>query len=92
MPCNRTLARIESSTRPVAALLHDATLDGVLELALACHDRGSLSGARVGLPGINLSILLSSLGTPCLSRRSIAQLALNKIQSGRLQGAEASRC
>ncbi|HEY3641213.1 MAG TPA: enoyl-CoA hydratase/isomerase family protein, partial [Xanthobacteraceae bacterium] len=44
------IAAIEATPKPVVAALHGTALGGGFELALACHFRVAVSGARVGLP------------------------------------------
>jgi 3-hydroxyacyl-CoA dehydrogenase len=84
---NRFLQRLESSDRPVVAVLHGTALGGGLELALACHYRIALQSTRVGLPEVKLGILPGSLGTQRLPRLTGAAFALEAIQSGRMIGA-----
>lgn len=81
---NTLLFRIEASARPVVAALHGTALGGGLELALACHYRVAVSGARVGLPEVKLGLIPGSLGTQRLPRLVGVELALDLISSGRL--------
>ncbi|MDF3833500.1 3-hydroxyacyl-CoA dehydrogenase NAD-binding domain-containing protein [Cupriavidus basilensis] len=89
-PYNRILARIEASERLVVAALHGTALGGGLELALACHYRLALPGARVGLPEIRLGLLPGALGSQRLPRACGAALALDLMLSGRMLDAEAA--
>jgi 3-hydroxyacyl-CoA dehydrogenase len=87
-PYNDQLARIESSRRPVVAVMHGTVLGGGLELALACHRRVSQADTKLGLPEVKLGLLPGSLGTQRLPRLVGVPLALEMISSGRTLSAQ----
>ena len=82
------VARFDAATKPVIAVLHGAALGGGLELALACHVRIALTGARLGLPEVKLGLLPGAGGTQRLPRLVGAAKALDLILSGEPVGAE----
>jgi len=55
---------------------------GGLELALACHYRVSVPGARIALPEVKLGLLPGAGGTQRLPRLLGVEAALNMIVSG----------
>jgi 3-hydroxyacyl-CoA dehydrogenase len=73
---------IEASSKPVIAALHGTALGGGLEVALACHYRCALPGAKVGLPEVKLGLLPGAGGTQRLPRLVGASAALDMITSG----------
>ncbi|MGY6269365.1 3-hydroxyacyl-CoA dehydrogenase NAD-binding domain-containing protein [Achromobacter denitrificans] len=77
--CNR----IESSVKPVVAVVHGAALGGGLEVALASHYRVALPGAKLGLPEVNLGLLPGAGGTQRAPRLMGAQAALDLMLSGK---------
>jgi 3-hydroxyacyl-CoA dehydrogenase len=82
--CNR----IEACGKPVAAAIHGAALGGGLEIALAAHYRLALSGAKLGLPEVQLGLLPGAGGTQRAPRLIGAKAALDLMLSGRHVGAE----
>ena len=89
-PFNAMLNAIEQSDRVVATLLHGTALGGGLEVALACHYRAALPGARIGTPEVTLGLLPGSAGTQRLPRLAGVPLALEMIQGGRMVDAGAA--
>lgn len=81
------LALVEDAAVPVVAAIHGTALGGGFELALACHYRVAVAGARVGLPEVHLGILPGAGGTQRLPRLTGAATALDIITSGRHVGA-----
>ena len=81
------IAAIEAMPKPVAAALHGTTLGGGFELALACHFRVAVSGARVGLPEVKLGLLPGAGGTQRLPRLVGPEKALKMIVIGEPIGA-----
>jgi 3-hydroxyacyl-CoA dehydrogenase len=79
---------IEASSKIVVAALHGTALGGGLEVALSCHYRCAVPGAKVGLPEVKLGLLPGAGGTQRLPRLVGAQAALDIIISGNPIGAE----
>jgi 3-hydroxyacyl-CoA dehydrogenase len=79
---------IEASSKIVVAALHGTALGGGLEVALSCHYRCAVPGAKVGLPEVKLGLLPGAGGTQRLPRLVGAQAALDLMTSGNPIGAE----
>jgi 3-hydroxyacyl-CoA dehydrogenase len=79
---HEVIAAIEAMPKPVVAVLHGTALGGGFELALACHFRVAVSGARVGLPEVKLGLLPGAGGTQRLPRLVGPEKALRMIVSG----------
>jgi 3-hydroxyacyl-CoA dehydrogenase len=60
--------RIESASKPVVAAIHGNALGGGLEVALACHYRVALAGAKLGLPEVKLGLIPGAGGANRLAR------------------------
>jgi len=73
---------IETSSKPVVAAIHGHALGGGLELAMCCHYRVIVSGARVGQPEVKLGIPPGAGGTQRLPRLAGVKAALDMIVSG----------
>lgn len=80
--------RIEAGAKPVVVALHGTALGGGLEVALGCHYRVALPGAKVGLPEVTLGLIPGAGGTQRTPRLIGAGKALDLITSGRHLGAE----
>ena len=80
---NRLLARIETSPRPVAAVLFGTVLGGGLELALPCHIRIAHPATKLGMPEVTLGLLPGSLGTQRLPRLIGLRRAAAMISGGK---------
>src|SRR5215510_3842951 len=76
------IAAIEAMPKPVVAALHGTALGGGFELALACHFRVAVSGARVGLPEVKLGLLPGAGGTQRLPRLIGPEKALKLVVTG----------
>ncbi|WP_322060882.1 3-hydroxyacyl-CoA dehydrogenase NAD-binding domain-containing protein [Paraburkholderia sp. J63] len=81
--CNR----IEACHKPVIAAIHGAALGGGLEIALAAHYRLAVTGAKLGLPEVQLGLLPGAGGTQRTPRLIGAEAALSLMLSGRHVGA-----
>ncbi|MBV9687119.1 MAG: enoyl-CoA hydratase/isomerase family protein, partial [Alphaproteobacteria bacterium] len=81
------IAAIEAMPKPVVAALHGTALGGGFELALACHFRVAVPGARVGLPEVKLGLLPGAGGTQRLPRLIGPEKALWLIVTGEPIGA-----
>ncbi len=77
------LAAIAGSPVPWVAALGGLTLGGGLELAMACHARIALPGAKLGLPEVNLGIIPGSGGTVRLPRLVPMATAVKLATSGK---------
>ena len=73
---------IETSSKPVVAAIHGHALGGGLELAMCCHYRVIVPGARVGQPEVKLGIPPGAGGTQRLPRLAGVKAALDMIVSG----------
>jgi 3-hydroxyacyl-CoA dehydrogenase len=73
---------IEQSDKPVVAAIHGTALGGGLEVALACHYRVAVAGAKCGLPEVKLGLLPGAGGTQRLPRVIGARPALEMIVTG----------
>jgi 3-hydroxyacyl-CoA dehydrogenase len=85
------IAAIEALPKPVVAALHGTALGGGFELALACHFRVAVPGARVGLPEVKLGLLPGAGGTQRLPRLVGPEKALQMIVTGEPIGAAEAR-
>jgi 3-hydroxyacyl-CoA dehydrogenase len=73
---------VESSTKPIVAAIHGTAFGGGLEVALGCHYRVAIAGAKVGLPEVKLGLLPGAGGTQRLPRLIGIEAALGIIVSG----------
>jgi 3-hydroxyacyl-CoA dehydrogenase len=74
---------IEDCTKPVIAALHGTALGGGFEIALSAHYRVALTGAKIGLPEVNLGLLPGASGTQRMPRITGAGPALEMMLSGK---------
>jgi enoyl-CoA hydratase len=89
----RVLATIESMDKPSIATLFGYCLGGGLELPLACHFRlAAASGAKIGLPELDLGTVPAWGGTARLTRCVGRDHALDMIlRAKKIDGPEAYR-
>jgi 3-hydroxyacyl-CoA dehydrogenase len=73
---------VESSVKPIVAAIHGTAFGGGLEVALGCHYRVAIAGAKVGLPEVKLGLLPGAGGTQRLPRLVGVEAALGIIVSG----------
>jgi 3-hydroxyacyl-CoA dehydrogenase len=73
---------VESSLKPIVAAIHGTAFGGGLEVALGCHYRVAITGAKVGLPEVKLGLLPGAGGTQRLPRLVGVEAALGIIVSG----------
>jgi 3-hydroxyacyl-CoA dehydrogenase len=78
----QVIRALEASTKPVVAAIHGMALGGGLELALGCHFRVAVAGAKIGLPEVKLGLLPGAGGTQRLPRVVGLEAAVNMIVSG----------
>jgi 3-hydroxyacyl-CoA dehydrogenase len=91
-PNLRTLiGYVEDSVKPVIAAIGGVCMGGGLELALGCHFRVAVPGARIALPEVKLGLLPGAGGTQRLPRLIGLEAALNMIVSGSTVPAEKLR-
>jgi 3-hydroxyacyl-CoA dehydrogenase len=91
-PNLRTLiSEVEDSVKPVIAAISGVCMGGGLELALGCHYRVAIPGARIALPEVKLGILPGAGGTQRLPRLLGVEPALNMIVSGATVASEKLR-
>jgi 3-hydroxyacyl-CoA dehydrogenase len=77
------LEALENSPKPLVAAIHGHALGGGLELAMACHYRVAVPGARVGQPEVLLGIIPGAGGTQRLPRLCGPRLALELCTEGK---------
>ena len=77
----RQLRTLETLGRPVVAALNGTALGAGLEIALACHHRIAVAGARAefGLPEVTLGLLPGAGGVTRTVRMFGIQAALTKV-------------
>ena len=91
-PNLRTLIReVEDSAKPVIAAIGGVCMGGGLELAMGCHYRVGVTGARIALPEVKLGLLPGAGGTQRLPRLMGVEAALNIIVSGATIASETLR-
>jgi len=73
---------VESSVKPIVAAIHGTAFGGGLEVALGCHYRVAVAGAKIGLPEVKLGLLPGAGGTQRLPRLIGVEAALGIIVSG----------
>ncbi len=76
------IGHLERVAKPVVAAIHGAALGGGLEVALGCHYRVALAGAKLGFPEVSLGILPGAGGTQRAPRVVGTDAALELITSG----------
>ncbi|MHA7874073.1 3-hydroxyacyl-CoA dehydrogenase NAD-binding domain-containing protein [Roseivivax sp.] len=79
---------IEACEKPVVAAIQGAALGGGLEVALGCHYRVAMKGAKLGLPEVNLGIIPGAGGTQRTPRLIGVKAAVAMIPAGGSLGAE----
>lgn len=82
------IGRMESSPKPVVCAIQGAALGGGLEVALGCHYRLAIKGAKLGLPEVNLGIIPGAGGTQRMPRVTGVKAALEVIPAGGTMSAE----
>jgi 3-hydroxyacyl-CoA dehydrogenase len=87
----QVLDKLENSAKPVVAAIHGTAFGGGLEVALVCHYRCAVPGARFGLPEVKLGLLPGAGGTQRLPRLIGVEPAAEMITSGDPIGAEEAR-
>jgi 3-hydroxyacyl-CoA dehydrogenase/enoyl-CoA hydratase/3-hydroxybutyryl-CoA epimerase len=87
------LRRIESLRKPVVAAVHDATLGGWFELALACHAIVACDDARTrfALPEVRLGLIAPANGMLRVARRAGLRTALELALTGKSVRAHRAR-
>jgi 3-hydroxyacyl-CoA dehydrogenase len=75
--------RFEALPVPVVAGMHGTVMGGGLEIALACHYRAAVAGARFGLPEVTLGIIPGAGGTQRLPRLIGVEATLDLIIGAR---------
>jgi 3-hydroxyacyl-CoA dehydrogenase len=91
-PNLRTVIKaVEDSAKPVIAAIGGVCMGGGLELAMGCHYRVGIPGARIALPEVKLGLLPGAGGTQRLPRLLGVEAALNLIVSGATVASEKLR-
>src|SRR5277367_1810883 len=76
------IGKLENSAKPIVAAIHGTAFGGGLEVALGCHYRVAVAGAKVGLPEVKLGLLPGAGGTQRLPRLIGIEAALGVIVLG----------
>src|SRR4051794_22110079 len=79
---------IEACSKPVVAAIHGTALGGGLEVALGCHYRVAVPGAKFGTPEVKLGLLPGAGGTQRLPRVVGVRKALEMCATGNPIGAK----
>ena len=79
---HQAIDAVENSVKPIVAAIHGTAFGGGLEVALACHYRVAVGGAKIGLPEVKLGLLPGAGGTQRLPRLIGVEAALGIIVSG----------
>jgi 3-hydroxyacyl-CoA dehydrogenase len=78
---------LEAAHKPVVAAIGGACMGGGLELALGCHYRVALAGAKIAFPEVKLGLIPGAGGTQRFARLVGLEAAVNMIVSGATQPA-----
>jgi 3-hydroxyacyl-CoA dehydrogenase len=73
---------VEAAHKPVVAAISGACMGGGLELALGCHYRVALAGAKIAFPEVKLGLIPGAGGTQRFPRLVGLEGAVNMIVSG----------
>jgi len=76
------LLKIEDCSKPVVAAIHGTAFGGGMEIAMACHYRAAVRGARVGQPEVKLGIIPGAGGTQRLPRLAGVAKAVEMCSEG----------
>ena len=76
------LRAVEDCAKPVVAAIDGICMGGGFELALACHYRVAVPGARLALPEVKLGLLPGAGGTQRLPRLVGVETALEHDRLG----------
>ena len=80
--------RIDAFPKLVVAAVHGTAFGGGFELALACHARVAVAGAKFGLPEVKLGLMPGAGGGQRLLRLVGPAMALELITTGNSFGGE----
>ena len=83
---HRVVDRFEALSCPTVAVIHGSCLGGGLELALACHYRLAVPGAKLGFPEIQLGLHPKLGGTERLTRLVDPIEAMTMMLTGKTAG------
>lgn len=87
---NEILDCLAQMSKPVVAAIHGGAHGGGLELALGCHYRVGLAGAKVSLPEVLVGMMPGARGTQHLPRAIGQGPAADMILNGRRTAVEAA--
>lgn len=77
------LDAIEMSSKPWVASINGNALGGGLEIAMACHARVAASGAKLGMPEVQIGVIPGAGGTVRLPRLVSMSNAIRMITGGK---------
>ena len=76
------IRQAENCTKPIVAAINGVCMGGGLELALGCHYRVAVPGAKLAMPEVKIGLIPGAGGTLRLPRVLGVETALNLIVQG----------
>ncbi len=76
------IALMDAATKPIVAAVHGTVLGGGFEVALACHYRISVPGAKFGFPEVKLGLIPGAGGTQRTPRLAGLAAAIPLVTEG----------
>ena len=76
------IRQAEHCTKPIVAAINGVCMGGGLELALGCHYRVAVAGAKLAMPEVKIGLIPGAGGTLRLPRVLGVETALNLIVKG----------
>jgi 3-hydroxyacyl-CoA dehydrogenase len=76
------IRQAENCTKPIVAAINGVCMGGGLELALGCHYRVAVAGAKLAMPEVKIGLIPGAGGTLRLPRVLGVETALNLIVKG----------
>jgi 3-hydroxyacyl-CoA dehydrogenase/enoyl-CoA hydratase/carnithine racemase len=79
----RFISSLETGPKPIVAAINGNCLGGGLEIAMACHYRVAVDGAKLGQPEVQIGLIPGAGGTQRLPRLIGLRYALEMITMGK---------